>query len=368
MDAEQRILCLAARAQLDDNDAQRLLALLRGPVDWDRLWELAHLHDVVPLLAASLRSLQGQAPIPAGWLARAQRRLYATLLHNTALADELVRACRALRASGIGALAVKGVVLAETLYDSLGLRPTADLDVLVRPDDLPKARAALRELGFDQRGEAPAEQGHPFHDPRYYRTASAVEVCLELHWALWPAHRFRPPAESWWDRSVEIQVHGAQVHTLSPEDTLLHLAIHRTDEPLRLRFLCDIAELLRRHSARLDWDYLLAQARGAGARVALFSALAPAHAALGAPLPPDLLPQLGVGWLRRRLLERACGIAAMVHPHAQSRLFPWPYTPLRLLVLDDAGQAARELGYQIGRLDHVRLAGYRRGWRLGASK
>src|SRR4029453_10410727 len=137
MDIEQQILCLAARTHRDPADEGRLLALLHGPVDWDRLWRLGHLHDVLPLLAASLRPLAGQAPIPGAWLEHAQRRFYATLLRNTALADELVRVYGALSAAGVAAIPVKGVVLGETIYGNLALQPAADLDVLVRPNNLP---------------------------------------------------------------------------------------------------------------------------------------------------------------------------------------------------------------------------------------
>src|SRR5215471_15974717 len=144
MNAEQQILCLAARTRRDADAEARLLTLLRGPVNWEDLWAQGHLHDVLPLLADSLRSIEGQAPIPHEWRARTQRRFYATLLRNTLLADELARVCAALREAGVAALPVKGVVLAETIYGNLALRPAADLDVLVRPRDLPVAREVLR--------------------------------------------------------------------------------------------------------------------------------------------------------------------------------------------------------------------------------
>src|SRR5437870_5434496 len=128
MDTEQRILCLSARTRLDAGARERLLGLLRGPLDWERLWAQGHLHDVLPLVTTSLRDLQGEIDIPASWMARAQRRFYATLLQNTTLADELVRVCGALHEAGVESLPVKGVVLAETLYGNLALRPAADLD------------------------------------------------------------------------------------------------------------------------------------------------------------------------------------------------------------------------------------------------
>src|SRR5689334_1308681 len=91
MNTEQHILCLAARTSLEPIAERQLSELLRGPVDWEQLWAQGHLHEVLPLLTTTLRRLARQAPIPDAWLARAQRRYYATMLRNTAMAEQLVQ-------------------------------------------------------------------------------------------------------------------------------------------------------------------------------------------------------------------------------------------------------------------------------------
>jgi hypothetical protein len=364
MDIEQHILCLAARTRPDAE--ARLLRLLNGPLDWERLWAQGHLHDVLPLITASLRALAGRAAIPDDWMARAQRRFYATLLHNTALADELVRVCTALEAVGVAALPVKGVVLAETLYGNLALRPAADLDVLVRPSALPAAREVLRALGFTQR-VVPlfAERYHHFHDPQYFRQTAAGEICLELHWALWAEHFFQLDAELLWERAVATRLHGAAMRILSPEDTLLHLAIHRSRSPLRLRFVCDIGELLHRHGDTLDWDYVLRQARVAGARTTLFYALMLPHQLLDAPLPAAIMPQIRISRIKQRLLENTCGRTALFRPAAPDDLSQQPHQILRLLEQDGIGRITRSLGVSLVRTGRKHLYNYRNAWRAG---
>ena len=363
MDIEQQILCLAARTHRNPIDEGRLLALLQDSVDWERLWQLSHLHDVLPLLAASLRPLAGRAPIPTAWLERAQRRFYATLLRNTALADELVRVYGALSAGGVTAIPVKGVVLGEAIYGNLALRPAADLDVLVRPNDLPAARDMLRALGYTQRAEPFfSELHHPYHDPQYFRPAAGSEICLELHWALWAARYFNLGADALWERAAVARLWDTEMRLLSPEDTLLHLAIHRSRSALRLRFLCDVAELLRLHGATLDWEYLLGQARAAGARTALFFALALPAELLGAPLPAHVLPRLGVSRFKRRLLENTCGEAALFRPAVEDDLRQQPHLIYRILEQDGAGQIARSLGYSLFRTGWKHLHNARRAW------
>jgi hypothetical protein len=361
MNIEQRILCLAARTTIEAIAERQLVELLREPLDWEQLYTQGHLHEVLPLLTATLRRLSGQAPIPELWLARAQRRLYGTMLRNIALADELLRILTALRGAGVAALPVKGIVLAETLYGGLALRSLGDLDVLVRPGDLAHARAVLSELGFAQPDEPGYENAyHPFHDPPYYRPAAGGAICLELHWGLWSGHFFHLAPDLIWDRAVVARLHGADVAILSPEDTLLHLAIHRSRSALRLRFVCDIAELLRRHAATLDWAYVLAQAHAAGARTALFFALALAQELLGAPLPASILARLRVGRLKRRLLEHTCGATALFRPAAPDDLSQQPHLVLRVFEQDGVGQIARALGASLARTVRKHLYNYRR--------
>jgi Uncharacterised nucleotidyltransferase len=360
MNSEQLILCLAARTRIVPEDEQQLLALVRGTLDWELLWSQGHLHEVLPLLATTMRRVAAQAAIPQPWLARAQRRLYATLIRNTTLADTLIEVLAAFQRAGIAGIPVKGVVLAETIYGGLGLRSLGDLDVLVQPADLPAARAVLKELQFVQEADPGFENmHHPFHDPPYYRQASGGDICLELHRGLWATQFFQLGTDALWTRSSITPLHGAEVRVLSPEDTLLHLAIHRSRSALRLRFVCDIAELLQRHAEALDWDYLLAQARVAGARTALFYALALAQELSAAPLPPGILPRLGIGALKRRLLEHTCGVSALFRPVAADDLSQQPSLMLRMFEQDGLGHIAWNIAANMARKSRKYIYNYR---------
>jgi hypothetical protein len=349
LDSEQRVLCLGARTELGAQDERRLRALLAGPLDWERVWEQAHRHEVGPLLARTLLGLEGDAGVPADWLARGRRRLSATLVQNRALRDELLVALAALGQAGVDATPVKGVVLAETLYGSLALRPTADLDVLVRPEAVPAARAALAALGYRHDEAAPFEAlHHPYHDPQYYRATPAGEVCLELHHGLWSA-RYWDRDDGCWDRRVEAQLGGATVRVLSAEDTLVHLAIHRARSPFRLRHLVDVAELLRAREAALDWDLVLGATRRSAARTAMHVSLELAARVLGAPAPAGVIDALGVGPLKRRVLERTCGTRVVFRPAPPEDLEQQPHLALRAFEQDGRGRIARTLAHAVTR-------------------
>jgi hypothetical protein len=120
--------------------------------------------------------------------------------------------------------------------------------------------------------------------------------------------------------------------------------VHRTRAPLRLRPICDVAELLRRERSLLDWDAIGARAAATGARTALYSVLLLAERLLGASVPATVLAGTGVGPLRRRVLGRACGAAAIFRPETSGTIGRQVGAGLRAFEHDGVGTIARSLG------------------------
>lgn len=349
LDPEQRALCLGARTTLTPDARDRLAGLVRGGLDWERLWALGHLHEVVPLLAETLPAAVGDA-VPADWLARARKRRHVTLSTNARLGEALLSLLGGMDMAGVRAMPVKGLVIAEGLYGSLAARPCADLDVLVRPADLPAARDVLRGLGFAQRA-VPGYKAlvHQFHDPAWGRGTGHEHVRVELHWALWADSVRRLGTDGLWERSIAGSLMDVPIRTMSPEDTLLHLSIHRTRSALRLRWVVDVAELVGRHGSGLDWPTYLERAGVAGARTSSWVVLTLARDLFDAPVPADVLDALAVRWPKRALLERTCGRAAMFRPASIGDVTQQPHLALRALEEDGLGRIASVLGGSIVR-------------------
>ncbi len=347
MNTEQRILCLASRTELTPGDEARLLEELRGPVDWEYLNTLSRLHQVWPLLDLNVRRLKDQAPVPVSWLEQSQRLCRLTLFDNAFKAYQLLRVVRGVQSIDIECIPVKGIVVAETLYGDLALRPAADLDVLVRQHDLPQVRSILNALGFIQ--ETTPDFGHvhhALHDPPYVFEHGSQRVRLDLHWTLWASYLFPIDITTVWERATLSQLRGVPLWLLSPEDTLLHLAIHRSRSAIRLRLICDIAELLRRYGHTLDWDYVLRQAAYGAARTALYSSLLCARELLGAPLPAGTLSRLGIGPVKARSLDVLWGPRAMFRPPTPNGSIRELSFAQRFAMLDDSRQIIRGLGYR----------------------
>ena len=344
LDPTVRALCLGARTRPTERATADLRTL--GPaIDWPRLAALGHLHDVLPLLARSIpRAFDGPdaSGPPAGWTEAVVRRRHATARRNGELASQLGRVLSAFDAAAFEVVPVKGLVVADWAYDDLAARPAADLDVLVRREGLAAARSILRDLGYRQ---APAPTFttlvHEFHDPPWYLGNGPDQVTLELHRALWSERFTRIPIDQIWERTSVRPFLAGSARLLAAEDLLLHLAIHRSRSPLRLRWVVDVAEAVGRHGDEIDWPAVVGRARHGGAATVLWVVLDLADRLLDAPVPVAPLRALRPSRLHRAMLDRTCGATALFRP--SDTLDQQPHLTLRVLEQDGARAIAGAL-------------------------
>lgn len=200
--------------------------------------------------------------------------------------DTASRAQELLRVEGIRCLPLKGVALAERLYESVAQRPMADVDLLVL-DEWPRAVGVLQEAGFTERLRA--DHARAFREP-------ASDIIVELHRGVTScAGLFPLDPDAVWRRSVAGA--GFMKRVPSSEDLLVHLSLHAAFQhglALCLVQYLDFRRLLEREP--LDLALLAQVATEARAQGAVALALEAAHAVVGAPLGPAL-QELVAAWL-----------------------------------------------------------------------
>jgi hypothetical protein len=203
---------------------------------------------------------------------------------------ELVRVVSYLESAGIKALPYKGPALAQILYGAVTQRQFGDLDILILPADVPKAKAALRDLGY-----APALELAPQIEPTYIETGYEYSFgsthgknLLELQWRILPRfYSVNFDVADLFDCAEKINFGERSVRTLRPEDLLLVLSVHAAKHVwAQLSWLCDIAQLV--NSQRLDWNAIQCEAKRLGIERILSLNLLLAHKLLGSPLLPAI--------------------------------------------------------------------------------
>jgi hypothetical protein len=282
------LLLACARTRVDPDRVDQIRALVRGPLDWTRLFRLAQQHGVVPLLYHQLSTL-APGEVPAARLAELREGMVIHAWRSLALTRELVQLLHALRTRGIAALPYKGPALAAMAYGSVTFRQFTDLDIVVPEHRLAEARAVLRARGYRD-ALAGLAAGVPVTRLAHYQHALVRDrdrVQVELHWAFAPRY-FRFPLK-FHELAVEPgPLGGVTVPAIAPPDLLVLLCVHGGRHLWsRLAWICDLAELLR---ARPDanWPSALDRAEALGARRLLLVGLALARELLDADLPATL--------------------------------------------------------------------------------
>lgn len=284
----EQLLLLCARAQMGEQAGARARQLMEGELDWEAAWQAACRHSVAPLVAHSLRRLDGEAQVPPGVMYRFTRAYHHSALHHALRAETLARMLDALHAAAIPVLVLKGTGLAYTVYHDPALRVCGDVDLLVRPDDLSSAQAVLSDMSQDFMVELAADH-HDFW------------VGLPGKWRV-----HRPDWEGLWNRAVPSEMAGAPALVLAPADLLLCLCsnfVRREFGPLKL--LVDVAETVRHYGDAISWDAVQREAQRSRLDRFTWHVFGLARRLLDAPLPAEVLgppTDLVLTWLEARLL------------------------------------------------------------------
>lgn len=351
------IALLLALCNTDRREAAQahIAGLLAQSIDWPRLSELAALHGVVGLVRHTLAALDAASCVPdPSW--RAMDRAAAQIAFDGMVQQrQLAGVVAALHNAGIEPLLLKGYALADLVYPDPLARPSADLDVLVRPDQVAPAWQALADMGctLPDAAVVDVQLANAYDLPVILPAMAGRATLLELHWHLAPRSLFALDLDLWRARAERFQVAGQPALRFSPEDMLLHLALHmRKHRYVGLRWLCDVAELLRRlgaaHASRpLDWQYIIGGARAAGLTVLLYTSLALARRLLAAPVEPELLAALEPAAWRRSLLQSVLAQDALLAPLEREDAGWTRLAPLEILLIDRPAAMAAELGYRL---------------------
>jgi hypothetical protein len=290
MDRFNEILIDFLRSRDDKSKACKIRQLSTS--DWDGLLHQAIDQDVAPLLYYHLKKIDPAVYIPKRIAHVLQIQYLQSMRRNMLLYDEFNRVLKILQNKGIKLIALKGVHVAETLYNDIALRPMRDIDLMVRKNDLLQAERELMEMGYGT-SERPTIEEQTKKDCHLERLKRTGAVPVEIHWNIMPPESpFNIDIDGMWERAREAQLGGFKVLVLSPEDLILHLCLHVSYNhhfSSRLGHIYDIFEALRYYKNEIDWRRLFTTANAWNARTFVYSALSLSRIMLGAEIPLDAL-------------------------------------------------------------------------------
>jgi Uncharacterised nucleotidyltransferase len=190
--------------------------------------------------------------------------------------DEVRGALGALEEAEVAPLVVSSWELPVRWYGDLGLRPAAELHVLVRPEE----------------------------------AGRAAETCV-VHTRLFDDFR-GAEVEDLWEAAAELDVGGVVTRTLGPADELLDVCLRgaRTNAWPSILWIADAATVIAVAGSELDWERLVRQARRIRATLRLCDALVFLRDALEAAVPAGVVAELEATPTsrRERVAHRMAGV------------------------------------------------------------
>ena len=227
---------------------------------WLGIVEEAVTQRMAPLLFHRLSHPAHRYKIPLHLLNILKQQVAQHVAWHLLLTQELRAILTTCEQRGIACVPIRGPVLAEQLYGDCSTRPMDDLDLLVHREGLSAIKDIFQHLHYAQYEYRPGfletysyslEFIHPQHG-----------LVVEPHWTLaYPPFIDTAAMEPVWARARRQHWAGIDTWILSHEDLLLHLCLHlhHKGQQAPLLWFYELAAVIRRHGATLDWNIFMNQ-------------------------------------------------------------------------------------------------------------
>jgi len=258
---------------------------------WSKVLSLLKLHWILPLLYREIAAWPQELRPPEEVLHKMRKSFLASRVRCHHMEKQLSEIIKAFQNRGIRVLVLKGPALAWSVYSDPAMRPSGDLDLLVLPQQISKARDILEQLDYKCLGKR-FEHCRDFYSEETFapQKDKRENRVIELHWDL---HSFSGVnkdvrLEDLFQRAAKIEESGLTFETLHPVDALIHRAINMIlwhNRDIRLIWIYDTSLLAQRLVVPHDWELLQERSVSWRARLALEKSLKMAEVWIGLKLP-----------------------------------------------------------------------------------
>lgn len=275
------------------SDAPRRARLIRaslgldGPVDptaddWAQWLDLARTERVLPQLHEIATTTA--ADITDEQRAQATEIQLDVAATSVRLEHSLLEVADVLDGAGIPHAVLKGIATAHLDHPDPSHRQFGDIDLLVSPEDLVRARALLEPAGWRQAYRLPKHH-EEFTHAVTFSAGGLAELDLHQHIAHRALGLLVPTDELLADR-VSFEIAGRPLWALSRPDRLIHASIHAAVSRGAYQRLSSASDVLvLSASSVLDAAAVLARAEGWCVRSIVERAVRGAHESAGVPMP-----------------------------------------------------------------------------------
>lgn len=269
--------------------------------DWQALFKVVVNLGLFPSFYNRLSALKLDG-LASDFLHQFKDAYLLNLQKNLFCEQELLKIISHLKSYDIEVIALKGPILARLFYQDMAFRQApADLDLLVKKEDLPQARRILEEIGYSRLQIEPKKD---FLQPAQLdnqitqicltkKTHDLWSFSLDIHTSIRGFFR-REQINSLWQQARYVSAGEADVLLLSNEDLLLYLSVISLSllESVQLRYLYDMHRLVSVCQKELNWDKLFYQAKKYDLSSCLYFPLVLSRSFFATEIPDNFLKNI----------------------------------------------------------------------------
>ena len=243
---EDRLLICCAGVRDADDAGESTCAEISGQLDWDGVVEKSIRHGVASLLHLYLSGSGVQHEVPPDVARRLERVYYANAMRAVQAEEQLCGILRPLGSNGVETILLKGLHLSKSIYRNVASRPTGDIDLLIKRQDIGRTDRLLREIGFDRApGSFPLRyyRGIHFH-LMYVGGRDTGSIPLEIHWDL--KDRFTIlgfDMDEIWAGAGRWKIGDSATNTMCPDHLLAYLCYHADKHTCFSRYIYDFSQI-----------------------------------------------------------------------------------------------------------------------------
>jgi hypothetical protein len=247
--------------------------------EWSSLLDFLQANWMIPFVYRRIGSLPQECLPPETVTDEMRQTFLVSCVRSVHMERQLQEIIEAFGEQSVRVLVLRGPALAFSLYEDPAMRPSGDLDLLVLPEQVVRARDILESLGYRCLARRFETTRDFFREECFVHQENPDnKFPVDLHWVHWELHPFfkgseEVAIEDLFKRSWKVETPTLTFETLHPVDYLIQSWIY------------DTALLAQHLQVPDDWETLQERCVAWRARLPLEHCLKMAQVWAGLELP-----------------------------------------------------------------------------------
>lgn len=254
---EDQLIFSSLKSYFNKNEVLLSDFTTNSEYNWDLFTESVIRNGVSPFFYKNIIQLNSEL-FPSKVKTKFEATYFKTLSRNILLYEQFNKIITEFSTKNISVIVLKGIFLANHIYQDIGQRQLSDIDLLLKYEDIETAGNILMQLGFENLNRKLKKD---FHQSKHFNFQKDG-IIIELHQHIYHhTESFKVDINKYWSNAQPTIINGINTLTLNEIDLIqqlcIHLYIHLRIGKFSLISFCDIIIYIKTKQSEFDWNQFL---------------------------------------------------------------------------------------------------------------